>query len=133
MPRLPIFALLLALAAPAAAQEPPPARYAFAPTEAGALRLDVVTGEVSLCVGDGAVPSCTRLSEATHTNAGEIMRLTDRVAALEARLEALEFAGAGALPDDEAMDRVMALTERMMRRFFAMVRDMKRDMEGEEL
>ena len=37
------------------------------------------------------------------------------------------------VPDDEAMERVMVLTERMMRRFFSMVREMKGEAEGEKL
>ena len=64
----------------------------------------------------------------------ELSALQQRVAALEARLAALEASDRGAaIPDDEAMELVMLLSERMMRRFFDMVREMKQGEEEGEL
>jgi len=83
-----------------------------------------------------AAESCSPACEAvtTGTSEAEVARLEARVAALEARIAELETKSAGAaVPDDEAMERVMLLTERMMRRFFSMVREMKGDAQGEEL
>lgn len=130
--------LILSLAAPAAAGEPASARYTFVPVEAGVLRLDSATGEVSLCGVEDEAPLCAPASEASSAPSagGETLsRLEGRAAALEARIAALEAKEGEAAPaeEDEAMDRVMLLTERMMRRFFGIVRDMKREMGDEEL
>jgi hypothetical protein len=118
-------------AAPAAAQECT-ARYSFVQVEAGALRLDMETGAVALCRAGADGAHCT---EAAAASPGTIdTALVDRLAALEARVASLEAErDGGPLPDDEAMDRVMALTERAMRRFFSVVEGMKREMEGNEL
>jgi hypothetical protein len=130
--------LLLALAAtPAAAAEPSAAgRYAFVPAEKGTLRLDTATGAVSLCVGDGANLACTLLRDDVRDLGSEAGKLQERIAALEARVAALEAEARStrdALTDAESMDKVMVLTDRMMRQFFGMVRDMKREFEREGL
>jgi hypothetical protein len=71
--------------------------------------------------------------EALAIREDDIARLEARVEALEARVAKLEAERAGAVvADDEAMERVMVLTERVMRRFFLMVREMKGGGDGEE-
>jgi hypothetical protein len=136
MSRLPVLTLLVALAAgSAAAEERPAGRYVFVPAEAGTLRLDTATGEVSLCAGDAADLGCRVLPDEARAGEAEAA-LEERIAALEARMSALEAesrAASDTLPDEETMDRVMVLADRMMRRFFSMVRDIKRDMESGEL
>ena len=126
--------LIAALSAPAAAQDAAPAgRYTFAPVEGGALRLDTQTGAVSICSGDAANVSCRPLQD--ETPAGLVRGSADvdeRLSELEARIAALESRTA-LLPDEESIDRAMTLADRVMRRFFGMVREMKRDMESEEL
>ena len=135
---LSIFALLaLSTVAPAAAQEPAVApRYVFTPVDEGAFRLNTETGEVSLCAGLPGSRACTLVpDEARDTTAG-VAPSEDRIAALEARIAALEaqIQQSGTIQsDEETMDRVMALTDRMMRQFFGLVRDMKREFEGETL
>jgi alkanesulfonate monooxygenase SsuD/methylene tetrahydromethanopterin reductase-like flavin-dependent oxidoreductase (luciferase family) len=117
---------------PAFAAEPPGVapRYVFVPVEAGALRLHTRTGEVWLCAGADGAGACTPLPDQGH--AAEVAALERRVAALEARVAALASPDV-ALSDEEAMDRVMTLAEGMMRRFFGMVRDLKADLEREDL
>jgi hypothetical protein len=118
---------------PAAAEECTTARYSFVPVEAGALRLDLQTGEVALCRAGADGPHCTEAAAASPGTT-DTAALVDRLSALEARVASLEAErDGGPLPDDEAMERVMALTERAMRRFFSVVEEMKREMEGEEL
>jgi len=83
-----------------------------------------------------ATESCPAVCETVspRMNDDDKARLEARIAALEARIAMLEAAPSGAdVPDDEAMERVMVLTERMMRRFFSMVREMKGEAEGEKL
>jgi len=101
------------------------------------LRLAVV----GLCLGvanagAAAAEPCPAACEAVAAPMGDDdrARLEARIAALEARIATLEASRSGAgVPDDEAMERVMVLTERMMRRFFSMVREMKGEAEGEKL
>jgi hypothetical protein len=132
--RITALSLLVVLAAPAIAAEAQPAgRYVFVPVEAGTLRLDTATGAVSLCTGASGEVSCTMVPDEARDLGADDAALQDRVAALEARVAALEERSVQLLPDEESIDRVMVLADRMMRHFFGMVRDMKREMEGEEL
>jgi hypothetical protein len=134
--RITALPLLLVLAAPAISAEAQPAgRYVFVPVEAGTLRLDTATGAVSLCAGASGEVSCTMVPDEAREADADDAALQDRVTALEARVAALEERSRTVqlLPDEESIDRVMVLADRMMRHFFGMVRDMKREMEGEEL
>jgi hypothetical protein len=126
--------LIAALSAPAVAQDAAPAgRYTLLPVEGGALRLDTQTGAVSICSGSGADVSCRPLQdEAPAEIVGGSADIEDRLSELEARLTDLESRTA-LLPDEESIDRAMTLADRVMRRFFGMVREMKREMESEEL
>jgi hypothetical protein len=119
---------------PAAAQETA-GRYSFEPTENGVMRLDAETGEVSLCSSKDGALSCVRVMSAAGPSAEDTAALRARIAELEARVSALEARPTigDALPDEEAMDRVADLAERMMRRFFGIVQDMKRESDGESL
>jgi hypothetical protein len=134
--RITALSLLLVLAAPAIAAEVQPAgRYVFIPVEAGTLRLDTTTGAVSLCAGAASDLSCTIVPDEAREADAYDAALRDRVTALEARVVELEERSLTGelLPDEESIDRVMVLADRMMRHFFGIVRDMKREMEGEEL
>lgn len=106
-------------------------RYALVPTEEGALRIDRESGEVSRCESDGTV--CRLLPDERLAYEREIERLADRVDALEERLAVLETAGPRGLPDEEDLDRALDLTERTLRRFFGMMRELGRDTEPERL
>jgi hypothetical protein len=110
-------------------------RYVFVPVEKGALRLNTTTGEVSLCSGANGAGACAPVPDGEHGGGEATRALQDRVAALEARIAALEAddPSAEARRDEETLDRVMVLTERMMRRFFGIVRDMREDFESGSL
>jgi len=124
---------LLIAAAPCAAQETA-GRYAFVPVEAGALRLDTVSGAVSLCKVEAGATVCAAVPGTSAQGEAEVSALAARTARLEGRIAALEARPPGAaLADDESIDRVMVLADRMMRRFFGLVREMKHDMDSGEL
>jgi hypothetical protein len=129
-----VILLVVLTAAPvSAAQGDAPGRYVFVPVEAGTLRLDTATGEVSLCGDAGGETACTRVPD---DGADQVRSagVEARFAALEERVAALEdrVAADDLLSDEESLDRVMALTDRMIRHFFGLVRDIRREMEGEE-
>jgi hypothetical protein len=129
--------LTMLAAAPAAAQETVAnPRYVFTPVDEGALRLNTETGEVSLCAGMPGSRSCTLVPDEARAAATATPASEDRIAQLEARIAALEKQikeGSGPASDEEALDRVMTLTDRMMRQFFGLVREMRREFEGETL
>jgi hypothetical protein len=126
--------LIAALYGPAAAQDAATAgRYTLVPVEGGALRLDSQTGAVSICSGDAGDISCRPLQEdASDAVPAASPDIEARISALEARIADLE-ARTVLLPDEESIDRAMTLADRVMRHFFGMVRELKRDMESEEL
>ncbi len=133
MVRVAVLMLVLTAVAPARGQEPENrGRYAFVPAPEGALRLNTQTGEVSLCSGEGVALACRPVPD---TAAAPLADASGRIPALEARVEALEARPAvgDILPDEEALDRVAVLADKVMRRFFGLVREMKRELEDEEL
>ena len=129
--------LLVAISFPAQAQEPIAAgRFSLVPVENGALRLDTQTGEVSLCAEAAGGLACRAVPVERSQPADDPAEYSDRIAALEARIAALEAEAATrgpALSDTEAMDRVADLAEQAMRRFFGVVRDLRRELEEENL
>ena len=136
MRRTTLSLLALLAATPAAAQETDSApRYVFTPVEEGAFRLNTETGEVSLCAGMPGSRSCTIVPDEAREAAASAPP-EERIAALEARIASLEarIAEQGDVTDDEeSMERVLTLTDRMLRQFFGLVREMKRDLQGETL
>jgi hypothetical protein len=127
--------LVLAASQAGAAEAQRSRRYVFVPVEAGTLRLDTATGEVSLCTAAAGQPACALVPDEGRAGGDPVLALQDRVAALEARLAALEERSRTSefLADEESLDRVMVLADRMIRHFFGIVREIKREMEGEQL
>jgi hypothetical protein len=151
MARSAVLALFLAAIVPGLglAQESVAARYAFVPVTEGALRLDIETGEVSLCVGGHRAPSCMRVSENIRMTLGERAKLEARIAATEQRVAAIEDhaslteARVAAIETREreaeefaaaaAMQRLKVLAGEMMRHFVGVVRDVTHNLGSDEL
>lgn len=136
--------LILALAGPAGAQSVVrEGRYAIVPVEDGFLRLDTGTGAVSRCTGEIGRLTCRILPDERLAYEAEIGRLEDRIDELEGRVAILEenrpFGGLdapdgnGELPSEEEIDKVLTLAEKVMRRFFGFVKELKRDLETDQL
>ena len=136
--------LILAMAGPAAAQSVVrDGRYAIVPVEDGFLRLDTGTGAVSRCTGKIDRLTCRILPDERLAYEAEIGRLEDRIDELEGRVAVLEEKrtfgsldapdGDGEMPSDEEIDKVMTLAEKVMRRFFGFVKELKRDLETDQL
>lgn len=128
----PAVAALATLAAfPAAAQEVE--RYQLERTEEGYVRLDTVTGRMSICQEDGGQLVCKVAVEERQAYERRFDELHDRLDALDARIAALEAADPEAeLPDEEEFERTMTYMERFFRRFMGIVDDLERDFGEEE-
>jgi hypothetical protein len=132
------FLLLTVLAAaPAAAQETVAnPRYVFTPVDEGALRLNTETGEGVALRRDARIALL-------HARAGRGARCCNRharfggsdrpIGGADRRIGKADQGGKRPASDEEALDRVMTLTDRMMRQFFGLVREMRREFEGETL
>ena len=136
----------ITIAMPALAQEAPAARYQITPSGEGFTRLDTETGSLSHCGKRDGVWYCeplagpdSGLERKLDGLAGEVARLALNLDALAARLDALagrldalavEPPGAGVGPagGEEARraDEALNFAEKVMRRFFDLVREMKR-------
>lgn len=130
-------ACLVAATVAAAGQEAP-GRYALQSSPEGFVRLDTRTGAVSHCGERDGVWYCEPFAEQSAAVgarldglAAELAALRNEVAGLAARLERLEAAppgaGVGALsPEEEKQfDEALGFSEKLMRRFFELVREMK--------
>jgi hypothetical protein len=115
-------------------------RYAIQSSDDGFVRLDTETGAVSHCTRVGDTWHCDAIAEdkaalerqvqtlsrQVETLAAEVGRLGEELAALKA---APTEPQTKLTPDEEReFDKAIGFAERLMRRFFEMVRDLK----GEE-
>ena len=103
---------------PVALADDLPGRYTIERVEDGFLRLDSMTGAVSLCAPRNKVWSCATVSDDTETLRAENEALKDRIAELEAASKTLT------LPSDEDIDRMMDMLNRMVERLIGMTRDL---------
>ena len=111
---------------PASAQEVE--RYQLERTQDGYVRLDTVTGRMTLCAERDGQLVCRMATEDRTAYDNEIDALQARVDALEARITALESgAPASALSEDQEFERTMGYMERFFRRFMGIVKDLERD------
>jgi hypothetical protein len=137
-----ILAGALLLAAPAVAEDPAPGaagRYAIQSSDNGFVRLDTQTGAVSHCRQTDGTWHCDAIAEdkaalerQIKDLSDQVTTLTDEVGRLKEELAALKSTPAPQTtltPEEEReFDKAMGFAERLMKRFFEMVRDLK----GEE-
>lgn len=149
LPVLTVLAVLLTLPAMPAGAASPDApeidsdRYTLQETAEGWLRLDRESGTLSLCRAKESRWTCAPVPDAIASFEAEIGALEADKRRLEARVEELErqLQKAGRAPqgppreplltpkDEREFDRFMDFSERALRRFFGMVKDLRRDFE----
>lgn len=147
-PMIAVAGILVFLTLPAFAEdaEMGGGRYQITPSEEGFTRLDTETGSLSHCGKRDGVWYCeplagpdSALERRLDGLAGEVARLAANLDALAARVDALAGhvdglaaglpgAGAGPAGGEEARraDEALNFAEKVMRRFFDLVREMKR-------
>ena len=127
-------------AVPSMAEEAPASagRYQIAPDEDGFVRLDTETGAMSHCAKREGAWQCDGLTADRSASDArieglvrEVETLTKKVDDLATRLATLEKGRsadaptAGTPPGDPELDRALSFAERLMQRFFDMVRELK--------
>lgn len=116
----------------AMAQEPIANRFTMEKTENGFIRMDTLTGEMSMCSEQAGQIVCRLAADERRAFEETLSDLTARVESLEKRLDAIApGSGAAELPDEAELDRALTAMEKMMRRFFGMVEELRKDF-GEE-
>ena len=124
----PTIALLVLLTAgPAFADDV--ARYSLRAVSEGTLRLDLRTGETTLCTTDGGRLRCAVSAEEREAYEREIDALSTRIEALEQRLAAIEpEPGAEPVAQKGGVDRALSLADRALRGFAGTVRRLRSDL-----
>jgi outer membrane murein-binding lipoprotein Lpp len=131
--------LLTALCAVSAPAQEQPGRFQIAPGEGGGfVRLDTRTGAVSHCAmrADGwfcePIPGAdSGLAATVEALSAEVARLRQEVNRLSAEVAALRSAPPAATGKPQMADEeAIGFAERVMRRFFDLVREMKHDDSG---
>lgn len=134
-----------------------PERYSLVSVEGDVLRVDRQNGTVSVCKQKNEAWRCNPVPLAEEAYLAEINTLAGEVERLTARVEELEGGDANGQPqlppgsaldrpatdtepgdqtsgltseDEEELDRVLDFTETAMRRFFGMVRELQKDLDG---
>ena len=130
------------LAAPAAAQTvKQDGRHVLIVVDDGYIRLDTTSGEIARCTGEPDKLTCRLAADERRAYLDEIDRLEGRIDRLEQRIAQLESRPEAArepestmrLPSDEELDRALDTTDEIFRRFFGLVRELKRDFEQDQL
>lgn len=134
--------LLLGSSAVAGEAGPRPGRYQISPDGDGFIRLDTETGTLAHCDKSDGVWRCAAVVEDRSEVERRILALQEELAALRSdieelggRLDVLEE-GRGAPPatrdkmsgeEEKKFDEALSFAERMMRRFFDMIRELKNE------
>jgi len=127
--------VVLAMIIPGQSEEVSGGRFALAPSELGGfVRLDTETGAMSHCGKRDGVWRCdVLLIEDPSVLQGRIDALQSEVVALRSAVEALtarldaQSKQPTAEEKKQEMDQALGFTEQVMRRFFDMIREMKRE------
>ncbi|MEP3435795.1 MAG: hypothetical protein ABJN75_03295 [Hoeflea sp.] len=123
-------ALALLISAQAFSQEPIANRFTMEKTENGFVRMDTLTGEMSICSEKADQLVCRLAADERRAFEQTLTDLSARVSELEQRLDAMApSAGTSEIPDEAELDRALGAMEKVMRRFFGMVEELQRDFE----
>ncbi|KGF70206.1 hypothetical protein LL06_06615 [Hoeflea sp. BAL378] len=123
-------ALVLLMSGPAVSEEPIANRFTMEKTENGFVRLDTLTGEMSICTEKAGQLVCRLSADDRRAFEESLSDLSARVTELESRLDLMDPPSAIAkAPDEAELDQALDAMEKMMRRFFGMVEELQKDFE----
>lgn len=128
-----VLVIVAGLSGPAIAEDALANRFQMEKTENGIVRLDTVTGAMTLCVEkDGAIACAPGSHPPADVDQARIADLEARIAALETRLKELQAkkpSTTDGIPDDGEIDRAVEAMQKFMRGFFGMVDELRKDFE----
>ncbi|MDO9416287.1 hypothetical protein [Pararhizobium sp.] len=127
MRTLTISTFMLLLSSAALAQEQAPGRYSMEKTDAGIVRLDTQTGEISVCSDKGGNVTCRLAADERTAFELELDLLTKRIETLEKTVGTGVNLPRPSLPSNEEIDQAMSIMERMMQKFMGIVKDLDKD------
>ena len=129
---LSVSALSLLVSGQALSQEPIANRFTMEKTENGFVRMDTLTGEMSICTEKAGQLVCRLSADERRAFEDSLSDLSARVAELERRLDAIApFDSGDGIPDEAELDRALGVMEKMMRRFFGMVEELKKEFDDQ--
>lgn len=102
-------------------------RYQMEKTENGYVRLDTMTGEMSVCVENGGRLSCRAAKDERQALNDSIDMLETRITALEQNAHAGPAPEPKILPDDEEIEKTLGVMEKFMRGFFDIAKELRED------
>jgi hypothetical protein len=146
MPLLALFALTV-LAGAAPDTEERGGRFVMTPVEGGFLRMDTLTGAVSMCQRTGGKWACEAVADDRRTLETEMERLGAENRQLNSTVKRLEEmlalpeaddrrADKGSkfqLPSEEDVDRALGYMQRLMRKFKDKMRELDKDSDRRNL
>lgn len=118
-------AALLA-AAPSKAEEG--GRYRLEPAEHGFVRMDTLTGQMSLCEEKDGQLACRAADDERAAFADQVEGMAKQIDMLEKRVAELEkgVSNNGVMSEEE-FDKTMGYMERFFHRFMGVVRDLQKE------
>jgi hypothetical protein len=104
-------------------------RYRLEKTDNGYVRMDTVTGQMSICEERTGQLICKMAADERAAFQDEIDRLQAKLDDVEARVAKLESRAIPEvlLPSDEQVDKSLDLMEKFFQRFMGMMRDLDKD------
>jgi hypothetical protein len=122
----------LALAPAAAIAQENNARFALEKSADGFVRMDRVTGEMSICQETSGQLVCKMAADDRTAFENELDRMQENIDALSKRVAILESAPRSLMPTDEEFDQTMTYMQRFFRGFMDIVKEWDRDLRGNE-
>ena len=126
-------ALVATILPPVSALAQDEARYQIEKTADGYVRLDKITGDMSVCKEQSGQLVCRAAADDRNSLADEIGRIDSRLAAIEKKLETggtSGFSSNNELPTEEEFEKTMGYMEKFFRRFMGIVRDLNESESG---
>jgi len=106
-------------------------RYRLEKSEDGYVRMDMQTGQMSICQERAGQLVCKLAADERSAYQDQSDQLQAAVKALEERVEKLESAAGvtskSALPTEEEFEKTMGYMERFLRRFMGIAKDMEQE------
>ncbi len=92
------------------------------------IRVDTETGRVSFCNNENSKPVCKVAADEREAWMSEVDNLELRIGELQKQVESLRKPSSG--KDDKELDKALESAETMMRRFFSVMKELKKDLES---